>query len=37
MVEAKEARGLAAYFGFLLGGTLGSLAAILVTKHLYGG
>ena len=36
MVEAKEARGMAAYFGFLLGGTAGSLSAIFVTKFLYG-
>lgn len=37
MVEVKEARGLTAYFGFLVGGTMGSLAAIWVTKHVYGG
>jgi hypothetical protein len=37
MVEAKEARGIAAYLGFLVGGTSGSLLAIFVTKHLYGG
>ena len=37
MVEVKQARSLTAYFGFLLGGTLGSLTAIWVTKHLYGG
>jgi hypothetical protein len=37
MVEAKEARGLPAYLGFLFGGTLGSLAAIFVTKIVYGG
>lgn len=37
MVEAKEARGTAAYLGFLLGGTAGSLLGILLTKHLYGG
>lgn len=37
MVEAKEARGLPAYFGFLIGGTLGSLSGILLTKILYGG
>ena len=36
MVEAKDARGKAAYLGFLFGGTLGSLAAIFTTKHLYG-
>lgn len=36
MVEAKEARGLGAYFGFLIGGTCGSLTAIFVTKFLYG-
>lgn len=36
MVEAKEARGFAAYLGFLIGGTAGSLAAIGVTKLLYG-
>ena len=37
MVEVKEARGLPAYFGFLVGGTLGSLSAIWLTKHVYGG
>lgn len=37
MTEVKEARGTAAYIGFLLGGTLGSLSAIFVTKNLYGG
>lgn len=37
MMEVKEARGISAYLGFLLGGTLGSLSAIYVTKHLYGG
>ena len=36
MIETKSARGTPAYFGFLLGGTLGSLAAIFTTKHLYG-
>jgi hypothetical protein len=36
MIETKSARGIPAYFGFLLGGTLGSLAAIFTTKHLYG-
>lgn len=36
MVEAKEARGLHAYLGFLVGGTLGSLFAIFITKHVYG-
>lgn len=36
MIEAKSARGMAAYLGFLAGGTLGSLAAIFTTKHLYG-
>ena len=36
MVETKEARGLSAYLGFLIGGTCGSLAAIFVTKFLYG-
>jgi len=34
MIETKSARGTPAYFGFLLGGTLGSLAAIFTTKHL---
>lgn len=37
MIEAKDARGLPAYFGFLIGGTGGSLFAIFVTKHRYGG
>ena len=37
MVEVRQARGMTAYFGFLFGGTLGSLFAIWVTKHLYGG
>lgn len=37
MTEAKEARGIAAYFGFLVGGSAGSLLAIWITKHLYGG
>lgn len=36
MVEAKDARGWTAYFGFLIGGTTGSLAAIFVTKLVYG-
>lgn len=35
MVEVKEARGMKAYAGFLLGGTAGSLFAIFVTKFLY--
>jgi hypothetical protein len=37
MVEVKQMRGMVAYFGFLFGGTLGSLFAIWITKHLYGG
>lgn len=37
MVEVKESRGMAAYFGFLFGGTAGSLCAIFLTKLLYGG
>jgi len=36
MIETKSARGTPAYFGFLLGGTLGSLAAIFTMKHLCG-
>ena len=36
MIEAKDARGVAAYLGFLIGGTAGSLSAIAVTKLLYG-
>ena len=36
MIETKEARGMGAFMGFMLGGTLGSLAAIFTTKHLYG-
>jgi hypothetical protein len=36
MTETKSARGTPAYFGFLLGGTLGSLAAIFTMKHLCG-
>jgi hypothetical protein len=37
MIEVKGARGLNAYFGFLIGGTAGSLFAIWITKLLYGG
>jgi hypothetical protein len=37
MVEVRQARGWTAYFGFLVGGTLGSLCAIWVTKRIYGG
>lgn len=36
MIEVKEARGFNAFLGFLFGGTLGSLAAIWLTKYLYG-
>lgn len=37
MVERKEARGTAAYMGFLIGSTGGALLAIWITKILYGG
>lgn len=37
MVEAKDARGTAAYLGFLVGSTAGALLAIWLTKHIYGG
>lgn len=36
MTENVEARGWIAYLGFLIGGVCGSLAAIFVTKLLYG-
>jgi hypothetical protein len=36
MVEKPDARGWEAYFGFLIGGIMGSLSAVFVSKHLYG-
>ena len=36
MIEDKDARGCAAFMGFLLGGTIGALGAIFTSKHLYG-
>lgn len=37
MIEAKEARSWSAYWGFVTGGTWGSLTAIWVSEHLYKG
>lgn len=36
MIEDETARGLQGYLGFLIGGTLGSVFAIFVSKHVYG-
>lgn len=35
-VEKPEYRGWSAYWGFLIGGTLGSLSALYVSTHIYG-
>lgn len=37
MVEDKQARGIWALLGFLIGGELGSVLGIVVTKYFYGG
>jgi hypothetical protein len=37
MVEAKDARGKAAFAGFMVGGCSGSLLAILFTEVIYHG
>ena len=36
LVEFKEARSFWAGAGYTVGGTVGSLAGIFITKHLYG-
>jgi hypothetical protein len=36
MIDNKDARGLWAGIGYTLGGPMGSILSIFVTKHLYG-